>query len=290
LIDAPLVDDTGKPITNSGYPAALQAGDTADALRDACGSASREFPSALWIESRDREAKARENDENKTWPRNFSDRHTHQDPSHECVWHSETRGMEACRNRQRGIIFPEGAKRGERYPESSRGSVWLSALSGYSEANPSQWGGAMVRSSLEIAVRRGVLPDKIQPFDYGFKHTLHGTTGRGGTNQSSGPWVSMRNMPEGWEETAKWFRIQEVIFPGSWEEAVCLVLHGMMVHVGRNGHAVPWCRWLPGQGMEYQDSYERFLVDSTRTVQSAWQGSYAIASMTAPDDWLRPAG
>jgi hypothetical protein len=30
--------------------------------------------------------------------------------------------------------------------------------------------------------------------------------------------------------------------------------------------------------------------DSKRTVQSAWGGSFAIASMTTPDSWDRPAG
>jgi hypothetical protein len=277
--------------SHDGYPEELAAGDTRDVLFDVCGSASRSFPKALWIEPANWADKVRENDKYKTHPRNYRDRFTNQTPSHECVWHSEVAGMEACWNRQRGVIYPDGAKKDFRYEESDEfSSVWFSPLSGYSEAQPRQWGGTTVRGSLEIGVRRGVLPDKIQPRDYGFKHSLHGTTGKGGLNQSSGPWVPLSRFPDGWQETAKHFRILEVIFPESWEQAVCLVLHGMMVHVGRNGHAVPWCRWIPDQGMEYQDSYDVFRYDSTRTVKSAWQGSYAIASMTAPDDWSKPAG
>jgi len=284
LVDVKLPD-------HDGYPDDLAAGDTRDVLWDVCGSASRAFPKALWIEPKDWNDKVRDNDKYKTHPRNYRDRFTNQSPSHECVWHSEIAGMEACWNRQRGIIYPEGAKRDFRYEESAQfDSVWFSPLSGYSEANPRQWGGSSVRGSLEIGVRRGVLPDKTQPREYNFKHTLHGTTGKGGKNQSSGPWVAVRNFPQGWEETAKNFRILEVIFPESWEQAVCLVLHGMMVHVGRDGHAVPWCRWIPGQGMEYQDSYDLFRYDSSRTVQSAWRGCYSIASMTTPDDWSKPAG
>lgn len=288
-VDPALIDQP--PEEESGYPAELAAGDTRDVLWDVCGDTSRAFPDKLWIEPKDWEDRARENDKHKTWPRNYSDRFTNQSPSHECVWHSETRGIESCRNRQRAIIFGDGPIKHGRHPESATsGSVWLSPLSGYSEANPRQYGGSSVRGSMGISIRRGVLPDKIQPRDYGFKHTLHGTTGKGNETQSSGPWVAVRNFPDGWEETAKHFRPLEVIFPESWEQAVCLVLHGMMVHVGRNGHAVPWCRWIPGQGMEYQDSYDRFLVDSIRTVKSAWQGSHAYASVVVPDDWNKPAG
>lgn len=284
LIDVPLSEE-------SGYPAHLAAEDTTDALMQACGSASRTFPKALWIEPKDWPDKVRENDKYNTWPRNYSDRFTNQSPSHECVYHSAVRGVESCRNRQRGIIYADGPKKGGRYAESAEaGSVWLSVLSGYAEANPNQWGGSNVRGSLELITRRGLLPDKIQPRDYGFKHQLQGTSGKGNSNQSGGGWVSVRQFPEGWQETAKWFRILEAIFPGSWEEAVCLVLHGMMVHVGRSGHAVPWCRWVPGQGMEYQDSYDRFLYDSVGTVRSAWQGSFAVASVVTPDSWDKPAG
>jgi hypothetical protein len=82
-----------------------------------------------------------------------------------------------------------------------------------------------------------------------------------------------------------------VIFPESWEQAVCLVLHGMFVGVGRSGHAIPWGQWMPDrQVMAYPDSYDVTRYDSLRVVQSAWRGAFAIATMTTPDDWLKPAG
>ena len=276
----------------SGYPDELAVQDTMAAVRDACGAASRDFPSALWIEPKDWPDKAKDNDTYHTWPMNYVDRYTNQDPTHECTCHSLSRNAEGCRNRQRGVNFPDGPKKNYRYVESSEyGSVWLSPLSVYAEANPRQWGGANVRQVMEIACRRGMLPDKIQPHDYGFKHALQGTTGKGGLNQSNGNWVKVSNFPEGWEETAAWFRPNEVIFPGSWEEAVCLVLHGMFVSVGRNGHAVPWGMWNAAENvMAYPDSYDVTRYDSLRTVKGAWSGAFAIASMTAPDDWLKPAG
>jgi hypothetical protein len=291
LIDAPLPPEfltDGHP----GYPDELKVGDTLDVLKQACGNASREFPQKLWIEPKDWPDKARENDKYHTWPLNFVDRYTHQAPTHECTTHALRALAEGCRNRQRGIIFPSGPKKGERYAESSKGSVWLSPLSIYAEANPRQWGGAGCRQVLEIAVRRGFLPEKIQPRDdYGFKHTLQGTTGQGNSNQSRGDWVSLSRFPEGWLDTAKWFKPQEVIFTDSWEQVVCLVLHGYLVEVGRSGHAIPYAIWNPQEKvMGYVDSYDTMRYDSLRTVQSASSGAFAIASMTSPDDWLHPAG
>ena len=294
-IDPRLIDVF--PAEHDGYPDHLAAEDTTDALRDACGSASREFPAALWIEPRDWAERAAANDAANCWAMNYLDRFTHQGAgngrrgTHECTAHSLRANLEAARNRARGVIYRDGPRAGYRYPESGQfGSVWLSPLSVYAEANPRQWGGANVRAVLEIAVRRGMLPDRVQPAKYGFRHTLPGTSGRGNENQSGDSWVALNRFPAGWEETARHFRPLEVIFPESYEQAVCLVLHGMAVSVGRNGHAVPWCRWIHGQRvMAYPDSYDIVRGDSERTARSAWRGSFAIASCTLPDDWSRPA-
>jgi hypothetical protein len=266
-------------------------GNTLDVLKAMCGAASRDFPQGLWIEPSNWADKARENDKNKTWPMNYIGRYTNQNPTHECTCHSLSRNAEGARNKQRGIIFPDGPKAGFRYDESAIGEVWLSPLSVYAEANPRKSGGANVRQVLEIACRRGMLPETIQPRDYGFKHAIVGTTGKGGKNQASGPWVSVANFPSGWQETAKHFKPLEVVFPESWEQAVCLVLHGHFVSVGRSGHAIPWGQWNAAeQVMAYPDSYDVTRYDSLRTVKSAWQGSFAIVSMVSPDDWLKPAG
>lgn len=280
------------PNDHDGYPVAFEAEDTTDAVRDACGDASRDFPDSLWVEPRDWAERARENDRLHTWPMNYIDRFTNQSPTHECTCHSLSRNIECARNRQIGVNFPGGPKKGFRYEESAKfGSVWLSPLSVYAEANPRIRGGANVRQVMEIACKRGMLPETMQPRDYGFKHAIVGTQGRGNNNQSNGDWVALRDFPEGWRETAKWFKPLEVIFPGSWEEAVCLVLNGLFVSVGRQGHAVPWGMWMPEkQLMAYPDSYDLVRYDSLRTVKGAWQGAFAIATVTTPDDWMKPAG
>lgn len=289
-INPNLIDQ--KMPSHDGYPDAIKAGDTPDVLRAACGSASRDFPKALWLERSDWADKARENDKYGTWPINYIDRFTHQGNSHECTCHALTRVAEACRNRQRGIIFKDGPKKDFRYPDSSKGSVWLSPLSIYAEANPGQWGGAGCQQVLEISCRRGFLPEKTQPKDYGFKHALQGTAGgQAGSNQSTGPWVRVSGFPSGWQETAKWFKPLEVIFPDTWEQAVCLLLHGYALEYGRDGHAIPPAIWNVAESAAgYVDSYNRVLYDSLSTFKRASEGCFAIASMTAPDDWDHPAG
>jgi len=293
-IDPKLIDVF--PAEHDGYPDNLAAEDTDDALRDVCGSAARDFPDALWIEPKHWVEFAREKDSAGVWAMNFIDRYTDQGAgggrrgTHECTCHSLRANMEAARNRARGVIYHGGPREGYRYRESAEyGSVWLSPLSVYAEANPDRWGGANVRQVLEIAVRRGMLPETMQPAEYGFRHSLIGTSGAGNENQSAGRWVGVEAFPDGWKETAKLFRPLEVIFPASYEQAVCLVLHDLVVSVGRNGHAVPWAQWLPDQRlMAHPDSYSITRYDSERTARSAWRGSFAIATVTAPDQWSRP--
>lgn len=280
------------PKEHDGYPKELAAEDTRDALIDVCGSASRAFPESWRIEPSDWEKFAVENDERKAWAMNRIDRYTMQDPTHECTCHSLVTGFSAARNRQRGVIYPEGPRKELRSDRSSwSGSVWLSPLSVYAEANPRRWGGANVRQVLEIAVRRGIIPDRVQPRDYGFRHTLTGTSGRGNMNQSGGDWVPLSRFPEGWQETARLFRPLEVIFPDSFEEAICCVLRGFAVCVGRNGHAVPWTFYnARTRALGYPDSYNVTRYDSEATARNAWRGSFCIVTTTTPDDWSNPAG
>jgi len=144
---------------------------------------------------------------------------------------------------------------------------------------------------MEIASRRGFLPDKIQPRDYGFKHTLTRTNGKGNATQSGGDWVALRDFPPGWEETARHFRPLEVIFPSSFEETICLLLAGLFVCVGRRGHSIPYAGVdLAQKLIPYVDSYDVIRYDSFGLAKSTVGGSYAIASVTTPDDWTKPAG
>lgn len=292
----PALVDVILPEDEQGYPEHLAAEDREPGvLWDCCGSASRKMPKSLMVDPDDWAGQARQNDKNFTWGTNFVDRFTMQDPTHECTNHSGSQNASACRNRHRSIIFKDGPKKEYQYEESkTSGSVFFSCMFPYNKANPNIRGGANVRQILELACAEGFMPDKLQPRDYSFKHTMPGTMGRGNLNQSHGDWVAYKNMPEGWRETAKWFKPLEIVFPESFEEAVSLVLNGYLVSVGRNGHAVPWSRLtFDGDeltGAAYNDSYNVVRYDSVRTMKSAWRGSFAIITMTQPDDWNKPAG
>lgn len=287
-IDPSLIDVT---LPDSGYPDSVSGEDTRDQMMSAVGdTVARDFPDALWIEPSDWADAERDCEKYKTFPIHYTDRYTHQDPTHECTSHSLVCGIEVARNLARGKIYG-GPQVEQRLPESAEfDSVWLSPLSVYAEANPNQWGGASCRQVLEIACRRGVLPDKIQPRDYGFKHSLHGTVGKGGVNQSRGPWTPVSRFPEGWKETAAGFIVKEVIFPESWEQIVCLVYRGRVVNVGRKGHAIPYTHVRQAEKLlGYKDSYSIIRWDSFQTVRSAVSGASSISTVTIPDDWSNPA-
>lgn len=292
VIDAPSPEILKSPDGHGGYTPELEAADTPDALRLACGSALRDFPKGLRLTAKQREQKARENDTNGTWGINHLDRFTNQSPTHECTTHDLRACFEAARNKQLGLTFKEGPKKGYRYPQSARGSVWVSPLSIYAEANPGQWGGAGIMQVLNIACRRGFLPDKIQPRDYGFRHYLQGTAGQGNSNQSSGKFVRVSGFPDGWEETGKLLMPDEVVVTEDWEEALDLIHWGHCLGYARKGHSIPPAVYnTASQAIGYVDSYDVVRWDSLATFKAAVRGGvYCIISVKTPDDWSKPAG
>lgn len=293
LIDVVLEDE-------SGYPRRIQVMDTREAMYAAVVSAGAivtSFPDNLWIDPNDWQDASSDNDKYHTWALDYRDRYTNQGSgnggysTHECTTHCFVGCFESCWNRQRRIALGPPIPKQRLDISAQSASVWLSCLSLYSEANPREWGGAGVRQILNIASRRGCLPDKIQPRDYGFKHTLQGTCGAGGVNQSRGSWVSLANFPSGWMETAKHFKPREYIFPDTWEQHVCLLLHGFAIGVGRDGHSVSHQKWMPTEKLgAYTDSYDIMRYDSVSRIKATVGDSYAIVSTTVPDDWDKPAG
>ena len=287
------------PKQHDGYPEHLAKLDTKEAMCAAFGDANREFPQALWIEPKERRERAKMNDELGLWAGNFVDRFTNQSPTHECTTHAWRVVFEACRNRQRRIALG-GPQAGQRLPISAKSaSVWMSCISIYAEANPGQRGGANVQQICRIACERGALPDKIQPRDYGFRHTMAGTCGKGGINQSSGEWPGWRNddfrsKPKdwtdgNWRETAKHFKPLECVYPRNDDEFDCLLLNGYAISIGRRGHSVPVI------GIKYEgnrklypefDSYDRIIYDTS----AHYSGAYSILTTTSPDDWSKPVG
>ena len=259
--------------------------DEADGVWDACGNAAREFPQALWIEPKDWADKARDNDKYKNWGIDYLDRFTNQSPTHECTNHALRAAAECAANKQQGIkLGPPVA--GRRLPISAQSrSIWYSCLYPYAEANPRQWGGASTRGLMDLATRKGLVPDRTQPREYNFRHVLTGTAGRGGINQSNGNWVPLSRFPSGWETTALQHRPLEVIIPRIWEQVVCLLLHGWVVGHGRQGHAVPLAFWNNTSRVAgYPDSYDVIRYDSINNIRAGLVSAYCITSMSIPPE------
>ena len=268
------------PPFETGYNATVAAEDTSENYA-AAGYA--DFPDKYWIEPGDWEDAARQCDKYKTWPDDYSNRFTNQSPTHECTCHSLLQCCEIAWNRQRG---------------SKEDAVWFSAIGVYAEANPRIRGGASMRGVLNIAMRRGMVPEHDGPDGPGtqkvkFKWTVPGTAGRGNATQSSGSWVPMRDYPDDYENTSKHFKPLEVINVRTWEQHFCLLLHGIAIHNGRSGHSIPHVKAVKRDGVwysQYKDSYDVYRYDSIRAVKSGAGSAFGIVTMTRPDDWNRPAG
>lgn len=270
--------------TNTGY-VDPKGEDTSENFAALPGS--REFPDSLWIEPRHWKDKARENDKYGLWAistREKLGRWTNQSPTHECTVHSLCQGAEAAIRVQSGFQY----------------NIALSQISIYAEANPGIRGGANCLHVLSIAMNRGFLPEpaKTRCIKGGkqftlnqkdiFAHTLHGTQGKGTEWNTRGEWVPVSRFPDGWQETARQLRPIEAVNPRSFDQAVCLLLHGYVVNVGRNGHAVPWGKvvWrgggsdpYDGIAIPYDDSYEVIRVDSYGTARGAIGGASSITAM-----------
>lgn len=260
----------------------------AEVEKFAASDASREFSDKLWVPPSEWKDRARENDKLEIWAENRRNRFTNQQHprirgmTHECTCHSGVcQGFEVAYNAQRG-------KNGI--------PVFMAALSVYNEANPRRSGGASCIHVLNIMARRGALPEHNGPNGTDqrklFMHTIHCTEGKGNANCSRGPWVSLEEMPPNWEETARHFRVTEAIICKNVEQAVSCILHGRVVNVGRNGHAIPWNRvvWRDGRMyLAYADSYDVIRYDDEHTAKYAARGASCIWNVTDQDDWDFPA-
>lgn len=263
------------PKLNTGY-VDEKGEDTSDNFAALPGS--REFPDSLWIERSDWKDKARENDKYGLWgisTREKLGRFTNQSPTHECTCHSLCQGAEAAIRVASGFQY----------------NIALSQISIYAEANPNIRGGANCLHVLRIAMERGFLPEPVNTRCKGFEldqkdifeHTLHGTCGKGNKYNSSGSWVPVSRFPNGWKKTAGTLKPIEAVNPRDIEQAICLLLHGYVINVGRNGHAVPWGQvvWRGNEiAIPYSDSYDVVRIDSYSTARGAVGGASAITLMS----------
>lgn len=241
------------------------------------------FPDALRIPRTDWDDWINENDKHKSAAIDFSARQTHQGGSHECVCHASVQLFEVAYNGQLGGI-----------PHAFYGApLGLYTLI----TGGRQFGGSNVMDALREMMARGILPEHDGPEWLGgkggqakrFKHTIHQTSGRSEDHWPTKGWIKESEFPQGWESTARHFRVLEAFTIPDREAHASIILRGRGVVNGRQGHSIPHLQIVKSNGKylsKYRDSYLRDLFDS----ESLWGGGYTIASVTAPDDPTKPAG
>lgn len=269
LIDVPHVNDGMKP---GGYSESELF--SAGAVR---------FPDKLRIPRSDWDEWINQNDTNKSSGLDYSGRFTHQGNSHECVCHASVQSFEIAYNRKFA---------GTKY------AVYFSPVSLYTRiTGGTQWGGSNVMDALREMMNRGILPEHDGPEWLGgkggqakrFKATVHQTSGRSEDHWATKGWIRESQFEGGWEQTARHFRVLEAFTIPDEEAHGSALLRGLCIVNGRQGHSIPHGKMVKSSGRylsKYRDSYNRDLFDS----ESLWGGGYAIASVTAPDDPLKPAG
>lgn len=242
--------------------------------QDLLYAGAKEFPDKYLIERSEWADRIRAHEENQSSADFYSDRFTHQGNSHECVCHAAGQLFLVAWNRQLGGI---------------EHSVWPSPLALYTRITGGRkWGGSVVIDSLYEMIENGMIPEHDGPGGEDtqkgkFKHTVVQTAGHGAR------FPKPRDLPDGWEETAKHFRVLEAFTIPDRQAHASALLHGWAICNGRQGHSIPHMN-LVKEGnrylSKYKDSYDVFRYDSERL----WGGGYCIRSVTMPDDPSKPAG
>lgn len=241
------------------------------------------FPDNLRIPRSDWDDWIAQNDANKSAAIDYSARQTHQGNSHECVCHASIQSFEIAYNRQFA---------GTKYAFYGAPLALYTLITG-----GRQYGGSNVMSAVEAMMQRGILPEHDGPEWLGgkggqakrFKATVHQTSGRSEDHWATKGWIRESQFADGWEQTARHFRVIEAFTIPDAEAHISALLRGLCVVNGRNGHSIPHVQMVKSGGAylsKYRDSYLRDLFDSERMLG----GGFAVATVTMPDDPLKPAG
>jgi hypothetical protein len=160
--------------------------------------------------------------------------------------------------------------------------VHLSAMSLYKRIGRSASSGAMVSDGLEEMSERGILPLTDEANKARFKHTMENTGWK-------------QQLPQGWEETGKMFKVQEWLVCDHVNELISRLLDGKPVVVGRSGHSICYVAVVFRDGqlfVLYVNSWgewgetilgrKAFGYDSMAKIKSSANWSFAPVSVTVP--------
>lgn len=156
--------------------------------------------------------------------------------------------------------------------------IQLSAMSLYQLIGRSPSSGAVVMDALDAIQETGVLPLDTEENKKRFKHTMPHTG-------------FYTKRPDGCEETAAMFKGVEALRINNYLEGFSALAKREPVVVGRKGHSICYLRGLNDNGSlasRYANSWtpnwgdKGFGVDSKGTAKSAFNGAFALRTVTVP--------
>lgn len=157
-------------------------------------------------------------------------------------------------------------------------TVHLSAMSLYKRIGSSPGSGAMVSDGLEEMQSRGILPLDNEANRAVFGDKVMPNTG----------WST--KYPDGWEETAKHFKVVEATIINSVNELFTACLRQDPVVVGRSGHSICYLtpiwkddRWVFKYANSWGDWGDNgYGYDSSSLYKSSAQWAFALRVVTNP--------
>ena len=232
----------------------------------------REFPRDLLLDKSTWPDRIRKREKAKHQMKNYSPYVVNQSPTSTCVYCSASSCLMARYNVQVGLKY----------------AVILAPMSGYCFATRRASSGSTMWGAMEWTTETGLLPANVNGQDRYFKHVL----------QECKPFIQREDMPSGFRETAKHFKVLEWYAISSREEFGSAILQDMPVCYGRSGHSIMGEDLvIDSRGnvvLRYKDSYGTGRGDDGRLYdsQNKWStgGAWACASVTRPSDPRFPAG
>jgi hypothetical protein len=164
--------------------------------------------------------------------------------------------------------------------------IHLSAISLYKQIGRSPNSGATISGGF-----RGLSEIGILPLDNDENRAKFGDQVMPNTGWST-------RYPDGWEETAKHFRLQEANVIRSLDGLLTSLCRQQPVIVGRSGHSICYLTpiWENGWKVLYANSWGKwgqgagdfeygFGIDTIGKIQSSARWAYSIRSVTARQEW-----
>ena len=159
-----------------------------------------------------------------------------------------------------------------------KGVIKLSAISLYKQVGRTAGGGSMVSDNLRAATGVGVLPLTSPDNSALFPHTMPNTGFH-------------RSYPDGWKDTAKRFRVNEVYDVRSFDGFITALLRGYPVVYGRSGHSICAVRPVYKNGrlyVKYANSWtpqwgeNGYGYDSESMIRAGASWAFAVRTVVDP--------